>query len=157
MHRSRKLRGTVMLGVRRPRTNKEMRDIESIVEDIESYNTDGDWLDLDGLVQELFAHPIDQIPTAPLFSIFERFPLSDGYGVFWSILHGLEDIPDCEPALLESLRRQPSLMSLTMARRILNTPRCAKLHSTVHKLAEELSTRKDLDSELVAELSKLSG
>ena len=80
----------------------------------------------------------------------------DGYGVFWTILHGLEDIPDYESALFASLRRRPSMMALSMACRVLNAPDVRNLHSAVHALARELSTRHDLESEHVEQLRLLN-
>ncbi len=58
---------------------------------------------------------------AALFSVFERYPDEDGYGVYWSILHGLEARGDYESGLLASVRRKPSVFAATMLNRLCNT------------------------------------
>jgi len=55
-----------------------------------------------------------------LFSVFERFPEHDGYEVFWSVLHGLESLPNYELGLSHSLRRQPTHFNVLMVDRVLN-------------------------------------
>ena len=56
-----------------------------------------------------------------LFSVFERFPEEDGYGVFWSILHLLESCNGCNEALIESVERAPVEFNLRMVNRLLNS------------------------------------
>lgn len=80
------------------------RDIHLILSDIETYQVSTDWLDLDVLLEELFQYPEEQIPADVLLGIFERYPESDGYGVFWSIIHGLEALPEFEQRLYQSLK-----------------------------------------------------
>ncbi|VWD34810.1 hypothetical protein BLA39750_04924 [Burkholderia lata] len=81
---------------------------------------DGNWLALDVLVTELWqaGHPEQAIPE--LLSVFERYPEEDGLGVIWGVLHGLESLPNYEPALLRSLARQPSEFGVCMVGRLLN-------------------------------------
>ena len=132
------------------------RNIARISEEIRLYQPGADWLRLDELLQELFGHPIEQVPPALLLDIFERFPLHDGFGVFWSALHGLEDIPAYEPHLLASLRRQPSRFGLIMARRILNDPhRDTSLVQQLRDTLVAINSRTDLPSELLSEAEKL--
>ena len=59
--------------------------------------------------------------TAELFTVFERFPDDDGAGVLWSIVHGVERFKAYDRELVASLRRQPSMMGLTMLMRIKNS------------------------------------
>jgi hypothetical protein len=54
------------------------------------------------------------------FRLYERFPEDDGYGVFWTILHGIEATPEYEPLIVESVRRYPSQFPLLMVNRQLN-------------------------------------
>jgi hypothetical protein len=132
------------------------RSIVQIAEDIRSYQPGDDWLGLHELLEELFGHPIEQIPPPCLLAIFERFPLHDGYGVFWSALHGLEDIPAYEPHLIASLRRQPSQFGLLMVRRILNSP--DRNEAVVQQLRDTLlaiTSRAHLHSDLLSEAEKL--
>ena len=79
-----------------------------------------DWLRLDELLGQLWATEEPQLGIEALFKVFERFPEHDGYGVFWSIVHGLESLPDYELALIDSLRRQPTEFNVMMVERILN-------------------------------------
>jgi hypothetical protein len=81
---------------------------------------EGDLDRLDAVICEAVSMKRDDALDAALFGIFERFPEEDGYGVYWSILHGLEGRGDYEDALLASLRRSPSRFALTMVNRILN-------------------------------------
>ena len=55
-----------------------------------------------------------------LLAVLERFPLSDGFESFWSIVHFLEACEGYEPLLVESVRRQPAELTLTMLNRLLN-------------------------------------
>ena len=55
-----------------------------------------------------------------LLAVLERFPLSEGFESFWSIVHFLEDCEGYEPFLVESVRRQPAELTLTMLNRLLN-------------------------------------
>jgi hypothetical protein len=54
-----------------------------------------------------------------LFGVLERFPDAD-LGTPGPIVHALESIPGYEPALAESVRRQPCYYTVWMMNRILN-------------------------------------
>lgn len=72
---------------------------------------------LDRLGEQL---PSEPAVTEALFGVLERFPESDGYGTFWTILHILEDTPHYESALLRSVRRQPNEFTVLMLNRLWN-------------------------------------
>lgn len=55
-----------------------------------------------------------------MLHVFERYPDEDGAGVFWSIVHGLESLPDYESRLANSIRNVPSDFTLLMVNRLLN-------------------------------------
>lgn len=55
------------------------------------------------------------------FGLFERFPQDDAFGVFWTILHGIEKYPNYQTYLLQSLQNQPSVKGIEMIHRILNS------------------------------------
>jgi hypothetical protein len=74
----------------------------------------GDLDTLDEVVAEAVSLPPDPELDAALFSVFERHPDEDGYGVYWSILHGLEARGAYEPALLACVRRKPSEFAARM-------------------------------------------
>jgi len=96
-----------------------MRAIENIIADIERFDpVRSSWLDLDGSVNELFSTDKAADGMGALFRVFERNPLADGYGVFWTLLHGLESLPEYEHSLLESTHRCPSAFTLIMLKRL---------------------------------------
>lgn len=99
-----------------------MRTPQDIIADINQFEPeDGNWLPLDALLNELWKSGSQEIFTTDLLSVFERFPGEDGAGVFWSIIHGVENFNSYERQLIDSLNRQPSEMGLIMLRRIKNT------------------------------------
>ena len=105
--------------------NSAMPETRKIIEEIAQIQPgQEDWLRLDELLGQLWASGEPQLGTEALFRVFERFPERDGYGVFWSIVHGLERLPNYEPALIDSLRRQPTEFNVLMVARILNAGIC---------------------------------
>jgi hypothetical protein len=97
------------------------RDATAIIADLNGYSgSDTTWRGLDELVLELFRSPVSAAGLDALFGVFERHPTHDGFGVFWTILHGIESVSAYEPHLLSSLRRRPSLFAVYMVNRILN-------------------------------------
>ena len=99
-----------------PRT---ARETASALEAFEGQQS-GDLMALDALIAEAVALEPDTDVDRALFGIFERFPQEDGRGVYWAIVHGLEDRGGYEQALLDSVRRSPSPFALTMLNRISN-------------------------------------
>ncbi|WP_439623262.1 hypothetical protein [Gemmata sp.] len=55
------------------------------------------------------------------FRLYERFPEDDGFGVFWSFLHGIETHAGYEVLVVESVRRCPSRFPMLMVNRMLNS------------------------------------
>lgn len=55
-----------------------------------------------------------------MFSLIERFPEAD-LGSPGPLVHELEDIPEYQPLLRESLHRQPTDLTVWMVNRILNS------------------------------------
>jgi hypothetical protein len=97
------------------------RTFEDLVADLTAFQPDGDdWRPLAALVDELAA--LERIPdaAAELLAVFERFPESDGAGVFWSVVQGLEADGGYEPALIRSVRRRPSEFGVIMVGRLMN-------------------------------------
>jgi hypothetical protein len=94
--------------------------ITTTIDAIESVDDEESLRRLDQALQDLFKSPHPERGIDALFRIFERFPDSDGYGVFWSILHGLERLPNYERRLITSVQRQPMEFNLTMVNRLLN-------------------------------------
>ena len=98
-----------------------LRDTETIVAELNGYcGNNTDWRGLDRLVEELFLRPITAAGIDAMLGVFERHPTHDGFGVFWTLLHGIESAAGYEPHLLRSVRRRPSLFGVYMINRILN-------------------------------------
>ena len=82
--------------------------------------------DLDALevhVACALARPAHPDLDRALFGIFERFPDEDGYGVYWSILHGLEARSEYENGLRRSIERRPAIFTLRMLDGMVNAGR----------------------------------
>lgn len=79
----------------------------------------GDWLPLERLLEDLWSVGVSEKSFSVLFGLFERFPDSDGAGVQWSIVHGVEslDIP-YEQELAKSLAQCSSHMGNIMMSRL---------------------------------------
>ncbi len=82
---------------------------------------DGNWLELDDLLQELFQSECPTLGVDALLRVFERFPEEDGCEVFWGIVHGLESIPGYEERLVQSVCSSPSEFGLIMVQGLLNS------------------------------------
>jgi hypothetical protein len=98
------------------------RPVDKILEGIKQFEPDdGNWLELDGLLEELWETSEPERGIDVMLGVLERFPEEDGAGVLWSIVHGLESLSDYEDKLVESIWRQPSHIGLVMISRIVNT------------------------------------
>ena len=97
-----------------------MRSESAILEEIKNFEpVDGDWLDLDDLLNELWVAGVSAESLPIIFNVFEKFPDDDGAGVFWSIVHGVESLNfDYENELKKSLERNPSFMGKVMLQRL---------------------------------------
>jgi len=99
-----------------------MRQVAEILKDIDRFTPEDDnWINLDYLLDELWATDEPKLGIVNMLKVLERFPDEDGGGVLWSIVHGLEHLNDYEQKLLDSLYRTPSEMGVIMIRRIENT------------------------------------
>src|SRR6476620_345107 len=96
-------------------------NIIAIMEHTDSVDEEASLAKLDEAVRRVPTLAQPEAAIDPLLHIFERFPLDDAYGVFWSILHTLEGIPGYEWRLLASVQRQPAYYSLDMVNRLLNS------------------------------------
>jgi hypothetical protein len=97
------------------------RTLAEIVADLRAFRpTRGDWMPLDELSGELWEAELYPDAVEELLAVFECFPEEDGAGVFWTILHGLESVGGYEPALVRSVKRQPSEFGVLMVGRLLN-------------------------------------
>ncbi|MDP9310173.1 MAG: hypothetical protein M3R24_04640 [Chloroflexota bacterium] len=94
--------------------------IITTLDHIESVENEDDLGRLDQALQALGQISNSERGMDALFRIYERFPESDGYGIFWNILHTLEDMPAYEQRLIESVQRQPMEFNLKMVNGLLN-------------------------------------
>jgi hypothetical protein len=130
------------------------RPVSEITADIENFKpSNGNWLVLDALLQELFLSGSASVGIDAMLHVFERYPAEDedGAGVFWSIVHGLESLPGYENGLVESVRREPSCFALLMVNRLLNAE-CAdvggtSLRSLLEQVAQDETARPEIRQE----------
>jgi hypothetical protein len=119
------------------------------IDAIDSIEDEGELSALDQAVQTVLASPDARLGIRTLLRVFERFPTADGYGIFWSILHGLEGMPGpYEAELVESVRRAPGEFSLTMLNRMLNAGEIEVVGTRLLDLLEEVSRREDCPTEV---------
>lgn len=129
-----------------------MRPLNQIIGEIELFESDnGNWLPLDELVTELWESGKPEMGIDALFGIFEKYPTEDGAGVFWTILHGLETLK-YEQKLYDSLLNNPSLMAITMLKRIENTDIDTIAGKSISVLKNSIRNNPDTESELLNEL-----
>jgi hypothetical protein len=72
------------------------------------------------LTEALMALPAPERAIPALFAVMERLPESD-LGSPGPLVHTLEKLPGYEAELVNSVRRQPTPLSVWMVNRILNT------------------------------------
>ncbi|UTV98270.1 hypothetical protein KDW99_13455 [Marinomonas rhizomae] len=104
-----------------------MRSIEAIIKDIDEYvpvngqrsTVNGEWESLDELIDEACTLN-DRRVVKPLLGVLERNQDHDGYGAFWSIVHGLESLEGYESDLAASVLSRPHEMGVLMLNRMLN-------------------------------------
>jgi len=78
-----------------------------------------------------------------LFSVMERMPDAD-LGSPGPLVHTLEKLKGYEQELILSVRRCPSLLSVWMVNRILNTDLSSDVRQSYMSLLREAATRSDL-------------
>lgn len=120
------------------------RSTKDIAADIDAIQpTNGNWLGLEALLEELWRDGSPQAAIPELLRVFERFPDDDGLGVFWSIVHGLEALPGYQAHLLASVGRAPSDMAVTMLGRLLNAGYHDINGVPIRHILQEVVTRSD--------------
>lgn len=95
------------------------RPTAEILADIDAFQpVDRHWRLLGDLLAELWSVGVPAAAYPVLLRIFDRFPDEDGASVFWSVVHGLESLPDYEPALRASAEASPAEFKQLMLDRI---------------------------------------
>ena len=93
---------------------------------------------LEDCLAKIFTAPLSQEDKAALLEVFERYPEDDGFGVFWSIVHGLEHVNTYETELVASVRRCPNLFNTLMLNRMLNAGITTAAGESIDKLFREV-------------------
>lgn len=128
------------------------RPVSEIIAAIDGFKpSSGNWLGLDALLEELFQSGSASLGIDAMFRVFERYPAEDGFGVFWSILHGLESLPGYESRLVESVRKAPTHFALRMVNGLLNAG-CREaggvnLLSLLEEVVQDETTRPEIRQE----------
>ena len=91
-----------------------------VLDQIADLESETELLALEGALNALDNAPAGETCIRSLLAVFERCPWSDGYGVCWSIVHAIEDLPAYEPLLVASVRRAPGRFNLMMVNARLN-------------------------------------
>jgi hypothetical protein len=100
---------------------RKARTAAEVVADIRTFQPEGgNWGPLDDLLGELWATGGAGRYVPDLLAVLERFPEDDGAGVLWSVIHGVESLLGYELELVQSVRRGPSELGVTMVGRLLN-------------------------------------
>ena len=74
---------------------------ELLARKISNYaSKDGDWLELEDLLQEAFSSENSQEYYRAMLSLFENHPGEDGVCVFWAVVHGVKYIGGYSSKLL---------------------------------------------------------
>ncbi|KXX71840.1 hypothetical protein [Flammeovirga sp. SJP92] len=129
-----------------------MKNSLEIISSIKSFHPkDGNWLELDDLIDQLWTLDKPEVGINVLFNLFEKYNKSDGEGVFWSILHGLETL-DYEEQLYQSLLYKPSFMGIIMLNRIENSGSELIADKSIADLKVHIKNNPEVDQELLAEL-----
>jgi hypothetical protein len=98
------------------------RSPEAIIEDLKAFDPiETGWEPLGSLIDELMASQAPQKGIDALLQIFERSPgaLTAG-GYFFPAMHALESLKGFEAHLVQSVKRMPSVLSVTMVNALLN-------------------------------------
>lgn len=116
------------------------RTVSALLHALATFQPHDSWAEVDDLLAELWEHgpPIEAL--VPLFRFLERFPTDESAGVLMGLVHGLETYPAYESELVDSLRRQPTEMTLLLLRRLANTGQSTVAHVSVSTLYREIQT-----------------
>jgi hypothetical protein len=131
--------------------------IEQIVIAIDSLTTldsAEDLTRLQELVDLYFTQPEAGDFLEVWFQLYERFPVDNSNGIFWSILHGIETYhPNSDRLVVSSVRRQPSEFPVMMVNRLLNAGIQQVGEVNLLELLDLVATNRDC-SQLIRENAK---
>jgi hypothetical protein len=97
-----------------------IQEIVSSIDALTNMDIEEDLSRLQELVDTYFNHSEAGDYLNVWFLLYERCPNDDSCGIFWSILHGIENYSSCDRLVVESVLRQPSDFPVMMVNRLLN-------------------------------------
>src|SRR5262245_60002368 len=100
--------------------SRDIREVVAAIDAVNSLDETAQLESLDRAITEYFADSDAAAHVGVWFRLFERFPEDDAHEMFWSILHGIEALPNYEPELIASLRLRPSRFPVMMVNRMMN-------------------------------------
>lgn len=129
-------------------------DVDSLIRAVQSVTDLDDEADL--VVLETVIHSFPKVPhleraMLALFGLFERFPVSSGYGTFWGVLNALEAMAGYETGLVASVRRSPGEFNLLMLARILNSGSESAAGVNIRALLREIASTAEYSDQARAE------
>ena len=96
------------------------RDFSNELSTFDLAAPDESWHRFETALPEVFSRPLSSSELEAAFGVFERHPDGESFGLFWTLLHGLEAQPGFERFLVASVRCVPSEFGVTMVGRLLN-------------------------------------
>ena len=125
------------------------RSIAEVGTDIDRFQPPNeDWLALDALVTEFLESGATAWDAETLLRVFERYPDEDGAGVFWALVHGLEELPGYEPYVFAAVRRAPNRFNLVLVQRMVNSGLEEAAGTPLLPLLQEVVDRPDTPENL---------
>lgn len=126
----------------------ENENVWELIKRIENFEPENNqWCGLEELLNCLFENSNPDLGLEAMFRIYERYPEEDN-DYLWGMLHGIEDIPNYESKLLESIDRKPSFFTTLMINRIINAGiqeiENRKLLDVLKSISENLDVSSDI-------------
>jgi hypothetical protein len=100
--------------------NDDIRVIIAEIDLLSKLDSTEDLTRLEELIHLYFTHPQAEEFLDVWFRLYERFPDDESEGIFWSVLHGIENYPSCDRLVVKSVLRCPSEFPVMMVNRLLN-------------------------------------
>jgi hypothetical protein len=100
--------------------DEDSRGVVTAIDGLASVDGPDAFCGLQELADRYFALPDAAAHLEVWFRLYERFPSSDGEGVFWTILHRIEALPGYARLVVASVRRKPAFMPVLLINRLLN-------------------------------------
>ena len=133
--------------------NPRIQELRNHLNAVASAESENDLKLLDETLTAIFQEGFESQFVADLLHVFERFPNQDGFGVFWTILHGIESVPGFEGALLDSVEKSPSEFTVRMINRLINAGEDRIGTTNLMQVLRSVAERGDIPSSVSQEAS----